>query len=733
MSDLGYGGQWIVRSRRAAVFFLFFCIAVNIFYLFTGSRATEEQLNLNFSFTSDAGAALLNRHKAFTKFLHNHGTLAEEALYLEYAHSLVTSAADYDNTVENAHQSVNNEKKSQIDKSKPEGAKSITDRSIDMSTDNTYFGAFYIGMVFFQIQLLFIVATTWRVWLLGAIAGGIWGAIRLQVHGGKDILGVLSNGRLFFSGMIVGLRKVTARGEPDVHVPGLACLPQASTDTIAASPFVPLLQQYKAWNRTNKTLVSFVMSEPDLPAFLSPLGVPQVIEKTYGHVPMFRHAYFVLERALMLHSMYQQRLASFKGTVEEGIEAMAGELGTKYEKIPTADEKIEVEEFSDYLVNCFHRALTPRMRVAFAKWTPPEVAAMVLAIQAGKHLTYDKEVGDRWSVVSTFPELNARATIHSISDYGDEYLYDRRTMIRRAIVYSCRSSVFEVNRLPVDMDEEMLAGRQLAEVMLMPPHRVPAVTDEVELYGIARESFGIWRNYFLETLDGPDSMAFKEGAFLAASGDMLFIPAKKLLEIAYRGLSAEIIKRMGDLTFAVEAEKQRFIQRKEEVAPHLGIVPPILTNAEINELTRGHELSKQEAEDWLALRYMFRNFSVLGQRISDKSNGPSQIIYLVREKLKVFKTNNEEEPIKRSSDFNGSIGIAPLRVSFITQALDGEAWKSGLSQPKRIHVPNTRKEYEALLASSDSKKESPGSSGVAGDNEKLRGNVQRHATPQKMM
>jgi hypothetical protein len=474
------------------------------------------------------------------------------------------------------------------------------------------------------------------------------------------------------------------------------------------------------------------MSEKDLPSFLSPLGVPQVIEKTYGHVPMFRHAYFVLDRALLLHSMYLARLQLFKGTPEEAVEAMAGELGTRTDKVPSYDEKIEVEDYADYLIGCFHRVLTPRMRVAFSRWTPTEVAAMVLAIQAGKHLTYDKEVGDRWSVVSTFPELNARAAIHSISEYGDEYSYDRRTMIRRAIVYSCRSSVFEVNRLPVDMDEEMLAGRQLAEVMLMPPHRVPAVTDEVELYGIARESFGLWKTRFLEILGGPEAVAFKEGAFLAASGDMLFIPVTKLLDVAHSVFNHELLRRMGELTAAVEEEKQRFISRKEDVSPHLGIVPPILNGSEMNELIRGHELKKEQAEDWLAMRYMLRNYSVLGQRISDKANGPSQIIYLVREKLKVYKTNNEEEPLKRSSDFNGSIGIAPVRTSFINEAL-GEEWRSGLSQPKRIHVPNTRKEYEALLTSSDSKKDSSRSSGVPGDDEKLRGNVQRLATPQKMM
>ncbi len=706
--------------------FLCGCVTLNMFYLFSGRRPTPEQLEFNYRFNSDVGQALFERHRSFTEFLHNHATQAEEALYLDYADVLIGSAFEYDTTSPSAHG------KSSVDDKGRRAEQRSSEHLIDLSTDGTYLGAFYFGLVLFQIQLLFIIVTTWRMWLLGAIAGLIWGATRFGIYRGQDILGVLSNGRLFFSGMIVGLRKVTARGEPDVHVPGLACLPKAPDEVVAASPFVPLLQQYKASNRTCTKLVSFVMSETDLPAFLSPLGVPRVIEETYGHVPMFRHAYFVLDRALLLHSMYLARLQSFKGTAEEAVEAMAGELGTKTDKLPSSTEKIEVEDYADYLIGCFHRVLTPRMRVALSRWTPSEVAAMVLAIQAGKHLTYDQEVGDRWSVVSTFPELNARAAIHSISEYGDEYPYDRRTMIRRAIVYSCRSSVFEVNRLPVDMDEEMLAGRQLAEVMLMPPHRVPAVTDEVELYGIARESFGLWKTRFFEILSSPEAVAFKEGAFLAASGDMLFIPVTKLLEVAHSVLSPELLRRMGELTTIVEEEKQRFMARKEDVAPHLGIIPPILNNSEMNELVRGHELKKEQADDWLSMRYMLRNYSVLGQRISDKANGPSQIIYLVREKLKVYKTNNEEEPLKRSSDFSGSIGIAPVRTSFINQAL-GEEWKISLSQPKRIHVPNTRKEYEALLASSDSNKDSSRSSGVAGDDERLRGNVQRLPTPQKMM
>lgn len=726
MTDLGYGRQWVVMLRRSAVVFLCLCVTANIFYLLTGRRPTREQLELNYSFSSDSGQALFERHKAFTEFIHNHATQAEEALYLDYADPLISSAYSYDNGSRNVHEQSGPEDK---------GKRAIQrngERSMDISLDTSFLGSFYYGLLFFLIQLLFIIVTTWRIWLLGAMAGVIWGATRFSIYRGRDILGVLSNGRLFFSGMIVGLRKVTSRGEPDVHVPGLACLPQAPDDVVAASPFIPLLQNYKASNRTCSRLVSFIMSEQDLPAFLSPLGVPQVIEKTYGHVPMFRHAYFVLDRALVLHSMYQTRLQSIKGTPEEIIEAMAGELGTRTEKVPIYNDKIEVEDYADYLLDCFHRVLTPRMRVAFARWTSSEVAALVLAIQAGKHLTYDKEVGDRWSVVSTFPELNARAAIHSIAEYGEDYSYDRRTMIRRAMVYSCRSSVFEVNRLPVDMDEEMLAGRQLAELILQPPHRLPAVADEVELYGIARESFVLWKTRFLEILGGPESTSFKEGAFLAASGDMLFIPVTKLVEVAHSVLNHDLLRRMGELTYLVEQEKQRFILRKEDVAPHLGIIPPILTGAEMNELTRGHELTRPQAEDWLAMRYMLRNFSILGQRISDKANGPSQLIYLVREKQKVFKTNNEEEPLKRTSEFNGSVGIAPIRTSFIDEAL-GSEWKSGLTQPKRIHVPSTRREYDALLASSDSNKDASKTSGVPGDDEKLRGNVQRIAAPQKMV
>lgn len=726
MSDLGYGGQWLVILRRSTVVFLCFCIAANLFYLFSGRRPTREQLALDYSFSSDLGQALLQRHREFTEFLHNHATQAEEALYLDYADSLISSAYNYDTSSRNNRETSVSEEKGKRTVSRS------TDRSLDISLDTSFLGSFYFGLLQFTIQLLFIIVTTWRIWLLGALAGVAWGATRFSIYRGRDILGVLSNGRLFFSGMIVGLRKVTSKGEPDVHVPGLACLPQAPDDVVAASPFIPLLQHYKASNRTCTRLVSFIMSVKDLPAFLSPLGVPQVIEKTYGDVPMFRHAYFVLDRALVLHRMYQSRLQSFTGTEEEAIEAMTGELGTKSEKIPTYNDKIEIEDYADYLIGCFHRVLTPRMRVAFTRWTPSEVAAMVLALQAGKHLTYDKEVGDRWSVVSTFPELNARAAIHSISEYGEDYSYDRRTMVRRAIVYSCRSSVFEVNRLPADMDEDMLAGRQLAELILMPPHRLPAVTDEVELYGIARESFGLWKTRFLEVLGGPESTAFKERAFLAASGDMLFIPVPKLIEVAHSVLNHDLLRRMGELTHAVEQEKQRFISRKEDVAPHLGIVPPILSNAEMNELIRGHELTRDQAEDWLAMRFMLRNFSTLGQRISDKANGPSQMIYLVREKLKVYKTNNEEEPLKRSSEFNGSVAIAPIRTSFIDEVL-GSEWKSGLTQPKRIHVPNTRKEYDALLASSDSNKDSSKSSGVPGDDERLRGNVQRIAAPQKTM
>jgi hypothetical protein len=703
MSELGFGGQWVAILRRLALVFLCLTILLNIGYLVLGRAPSPDQLSLPGKFYSEKGNRLLNRHRELLQFLHDHGTQAEEALYLDFTSSSIAAAAMASDQKNSNKQTELNEKELGI--------------SYVVSMDTDFFVSIYYQLLFFQIQLLFIVAASWRFWLLGTLGGAVWGTFQLQEHRGRDILGVLSNGRLFFSGIIVGLKKVTKKGEPDVHVPGLACLPKASPQEIAKSPFILLLNQFKALNKTNRSLVSFVISVPDLPSFLSSIGTEPIVERTYSHIPLYRHAYYMLERALSLHAMYKQR------ATQGG--AMDGELGISSGSIPGREGRIEVEDYADFLVNCFHRVLTPKLRTAFSEWSPHEVAAFVLAMYAGRHLTYDKEVGDRWSVVSTFPELNARAAIQSVTEYGDEFPYDRRSMIRRALIYSTRSATFEINRFPAEMNDETLAGRQIGELLLTPPHRLAVVADEVELFGLAREAYQSWKKQIIAAFAGSEAMKLKEGAFLSPSGDVIFLSVHKILALSREVLPKHVFDRSMELVDKIGEERLRCIKSKEDVAPHLSLIPELLTRAEFNELIRGHEISEEDLKDWLSLRYMLRNFSALAQRVGDKANGPSQIIYLVRERVKVFRTNDEEQPLKKVSEYNGGCGVVPLRVSMLNEEL-GEAWKHGLVQPKRIHVPGNRREFDALLQSTNNSNEKKSNSFEDGKNkEKLNGNVQR--------
>ncbi len=58
---------------------------------------------------------------------------------------------------------------------------------------------------------------------------------------GRDLLGQMGNGRLFYSGARAGLFKMADNGAPDVQVRGLACPPEASQEAVLSSSLFKVL------------------------------------------------------------------------------------------------------------------------------------------------------------------------------------------------------------------------------------------------------------------------------------------------------------------------------------------------------------------------------------------------------------------------------------------------------------------------------------------------------------
>lgn len=694
LSELGYGPFGVLRPSfllsRLAVLFLASALFFNLWYLLSG-QTPRQNASESPKFGTTLGRKLFERHESFVAFIRAHGTLAEEALYQDFAESAVLAAHAYDRSVVNDPENI---------------SKSYRDSS---------FTNWYLGLLFFWVQIVFLAVASWRYWLLGALGGAIYGFYRFQLHKGDDLLGVLSNGTLFHSGLWVGLDRLTDSGEPDVVAPGLACPRVVADSEIDASPFRSLLDQYQANCPTNRRLVSYILAEKDFPAWVSPRGVEPIIERTYPNVPLYKHAYYILEKALVLQALYKNRLA------EGGV--LTGDMELSIEQIPGPDHVIATQDYADYLVYCFHQSLTPRLRAALAKFSEAELACIILASQAGLLLTYDKEVGNTYSVVSCFPELNARAMMHSVPSFSSDFSFPRREKMRRALVYSARSSLFELNRLPTDMSEETQAARQLVELSLTRPHLLPEVGPEVELYALAREAHEAWKAHFVEALSGDNAGVVREGSFIGP-GEVLFMPLENFMSIVREVVSEKTLERLRELSEQAALYREGIKARKEEVPPHLNHLLTPSDDTFVANLVRDHDISEQDALDWLGFRYVLRSYSWLAQRIGDKANGPAQIIFLIRERQKVYKTDNEDEPIKRISEFSGGAGVVPLRTTQITEVL-GQGWYKGIGEPKRIHVPLTRLDFDKLIGSGTPKKVNKHNDDIITAKDEARGNVRR--------
>jgi hypothetical protein len=697
LSELGYGPFGVLRPSflfsRISILFIATALFLNLWYLLSGQvpRKNTQDPPDTPKFGTVLGRELYQRHESFVAFIRAHGTLAEEALYQDFAETAVLAAHSYDSSVINNPDNV---------------SKHYHDSS---------FTNMYLGVLFFWVQIVFLAVASWRYWLLGALGGAIYGFYRLQLHKGDDLMGVLSNGTLFHSGLWIGLDRLTDSGEPDVVAPGLACPRLVAESEVDASPFRSLLDQYQANCPTNRRLVSYILAEKDFPAWVSRRGVEPIIERTYPNVPLYKHAYYILEKALVLQALYKQRIA------EGG--SLTGDMELSIERIPGPNHVISTQDYADFLVYCFHQALTPRLRVALAKFSESELACIILSSQAGLLLTYEQEVGSTYSVVSCFPELNARAMMHSVPTFSRDFSFPRREKMRRALVYSARSSLFELNRLPTDMSEETLAARQLVELSLTPPHLLPEVGPDVELYALAREAHEAWKSHFVEEISGERAGVVREGSFIGP-GEVLFMPLNKFMSIVREVVPASTLERLRDLSEQASLYREGIKARKEDVPPHLNHLLPPSDEDFVASLVRDHDITEQDALDWLGFRYVLRSYSWLAQRIGDKANGAAQIIFLIRERQKVYKTDSEDEPIKRISEFSGGAGVVPLRTTQITEQL-GQGWYKGMGEPKRIHVPLTRADFDKLVGSGTPKRTNKHNDDVISARDEARGNVRR--------
>ncbi len=531
----------------------------------------------------------------------------------------------------------------------------------------------WVGFVKGMLRVSFMVLAWWKFWLL-AVAGMVFWSMRsFQVWFGKDILGQQTNGRLFYSGIRADLKKISKQGAPDVQTPGLACAKMVSVSEAQRSPIGRVLARHKAVNQTTLKLAATILAYPKWPAFIAARGESGLLEAAYEGASLPAHAALVLDAALTLRATYRE----YSGQIEQLTDQ------AENRSIP---ENLNSEQYVQELKYAFNRVLPTSWKLAMAEISPAELAAVVLSNEAGKVMAY-KEEGPRLVRGSVFPQLCARAILHSIPDYSSEFSYDERNNIRQSIIYGSRKSVFGPVKFLTDLSPQTRAARQWMELLMACPHELEEVADEVELYGILCTTHDDWFKSFFDELmiSSPTDLTD-----IISHSTMMYVPFKRVMSYFRKTVDREKLDRLHILARSVSDRQQLAIAEgmatgTTKVPDYLKIFAPI-TDSEIAKMVKQHNLNPDDVKDWSALRLVLNYYSWLGRRVGDSTVPDNSVILLAARRQKY----DTEMPTLTSECH---IGMVALRA---TKLIDkwGSLWSKKFDSVMTVTAVDDMQEYE---------------------------------------
>ncbi len=547
------------------------------------------------------------------------------------------------------------------------------------------FGRFYLQLHAGVVRLLFLVCASFRLALSACLVALYFGFISYKPYRKDDALGQMGNGRVFYSGVRASLDTLTAEGAPDVQVRGFACPQMASPAEAKASSLCRVLSQFGAYNRTNEVLTQILVKNGDIAAYVSAAGDEELLSKAFAGEGLASNAALIVQAALALHARY--------ATGDFGEDVKDGSVQSSTQQLGTA-------EYAALIQKALHHVLTPASRRVIAALPAPEIATLVLAFESGKVLAHSFE-GGKWVRRSNFPHLSARAVLHSITEYPQDYDFYSRTRIRGGLIYAARKSAFSPVRMPIDMGSEAWALRQWAEVLLACPHELASVAREVELVGMVREVHQEWCKRFFDQ-GGEVARRFSRAGFTTPT-NLLFLPVAEIVATMRQFVDRATIERMHLLLTWVSAQQtlEQGRNSDSESGPTLQLsfdrieaMPP---DSEIAQLASIHQIDQESLRDWLALRIILSAYGWIASRVGDYSVPHTSIIFAV------FRSSTPLEGINPLG-LLGRPGMVPLRGSKLTERW-GNNWSSRFTYVDKATMGETLEDYGKLLQGIEEVKE----------------------------
>ena len=548
-----------------------------------------------------------------------------------------------------------------------------------MSTppSESYFASLYVSIHAGLLRALFLIIASLRLWIASLLVAAYFGFTYYRPYKGDDILGQTGNGRLFYSGARGGLENLAPSGAPDVLVRGLACPDYATKGEVLASSMWRTLTRWDATNGTNEALTAILVKHGATASYVPRLEEEAIYEKTFKGAPLAEHVPNLLEAALELHATY-----AATGTTQPPAEA-----------VPASSLSGATSEvYAKAIQGALHQVLSPNLRAVIGQLSPHEIATFILALESGKILAHSFE-GGKWFRRSNFPHLSARAILHSVVAYPQEYNFDARQRVRQALVYASRTSSFAPVRMPIGMTDDVWALRQWAEVLLAAPHELADAVHEIELVGLVRAAHGRFERDILPKAISivPDLTT----TCFATMSDLFFLPMASIVALLRKTVEPRDLARIAQLSAIVGVKQKQRIERAQSSEEGAGttliydrVFAPI-TEAEANSLASLHSLNPEEIKEWSSLRNILASFGWLARRVGDYTVPESSIIF------SVFKTP-PNYPGANALNLIGKSGLVPLRGSKFRD-IWGNDWDGRFQNFQRATMSESREDFEKVL------------------------------------
>ncbi len=555
------------------------------------------------------------------------------------------------------------------------GAIALTDHS--RSTDQTgLFTNLLIALMGAALRLGFLVIASARL-ILAFVIWAWWSSKRSALsYVANDPLGQTGNGRLFFSGISVNLNERDSDGSPAKQVAGLACPQRASAASINASIIAKALTSYGAANKVNLALAGIILryrEYPDHVAFAE--------EQT-----RLDHAYDTGTLGAYVETLLPKVLSAHRRLIEEAQENDSqGENPTT--NPASSNEETSQSRYAKSVGEVLGRILSPRIRGSMMAVTAAEVATVCLALEAGKILLFAVE-GGKWNRRSHFPELSARAMLHSCPEFSESYSSVVRARIRRALVFAGEPSVFAPMRLPQDLSMETRGLLGFAKILLSPPHQLPSRAASEELAGVLAHIHVGFEKLFFASASELDPELLDEAY---AMNNVLLLKIPRVMTLLRQVIDSNLLQRLHELVALVDAhrvEREQFNTNIEDTRSHSGShdVPlPPLRDEEVSALATQYKIAESEIRDWGVLRLALYQFGWLGRRVSERTVPNSSIVFAVV----------RADP--RSDTLTGLEAVVPLRATHCREHW-GKQWASRFIQVDWARIADSRRDFERLMA-----------------------------------